>query len=261
MIYGFFEQLRTIIKDGKVWTHRLALCFDSKKSYRKKALKTYKANRHQNRTEEELEQREIMDRQINMLARDYLRNIGFRIFKQKGLESDDLMAQLAWQIRHSKSRRAVIVTGDMDLCQCIHEHVHWYDPGRGVYYNPLSFQKKKRIKPHAFATVKAIAGCASDDIKGIEGVGEKSAIDFIRGELPEHYKKYQAIQSEEGHATWKANLPLVVLPHEKTKPIKLKTPEYNPDAFFAMCEDLGMQSYLEGRKYKEWNRIFKGSLK
>ena len=260
VIFGFFEQLRTIIRDGRVWSNKVALCFDSKKSYRRKVYPSYKSKRKENRTPDEIKQRQIMEEQMDMLSSKYLKGIGFRMFRQVGLESDDLMAQLALKFRGKKNLKAIILTADGDLCQCITDNVHWYDSSRGVYYTPHSFEKKKGCKPTSYAMVKAIAGCTSDNVKGCPGVGEKSAIDFLGGRLPQHYKKYKSIVSEEGLAIMKRNIPLVKLPHVKTKPMKLKNPRYNPDAFFTMCEELGLHSYLEGARHKEWISIFKGEL-
>lgn len=259
--FAFFEQLRITIRDGRVWTNKIALCFDSKISYREMAYPPYKKKRKENKTDDEIKQREIMDRQIGLLAKKYLPKIGFRMFRQAGLEADDIMAKIALKFRGRDNLRAIILTADGDLCQCITNNVHWYDTCRDNYLTPLTFQDKKGCKPNAYAMVKAIAGCATDNVEGVKGVGEKTAIEFIDGNLPISFKRYLAIISETGNAIMKRNIPLVKLPHAKTKPIKLRKPIYNPDAFFEMCEELGMYSYLEGKRKKEWENIFAGTFK
>lgn len=261
MIFGFFEQLRNVIRDSRVWTNKVLLCFDSKKSYRSLAYPPYKRKRKENKTDDEIKQREIMDKQIGILAKKYLPKIGFRMFRQAGLEADDIMAKIALKFRGKDNVRAVIITADTDLCQCITENVYWYDIARDNYLTPLTFQDKKGCKPNAYAMVKAIAGCVTDNVEGVKGVGEKTAIEFLDGNLPINFKRYLAIISESGNAIMKRNIPLVKLPHEKTKPIKLKKPVYNVNAFFEMCEELEMYSYLEGKRKKEWENIFNGVFK
>ena len=69
--------------------------------------------------------------------------------------------------------------------------------------------------------MKAISGCSSDNITGIKGVGEKTAIKYLLGELKETTKTYKAIE-EQKEELWKKNGKLTKLPLEGTKVFEIK---------------------------------------
>lgn len=257
VIYGFFDQLLSLCRDPRVDSNKVALFFDSRKSHRKKAYPRYKQKRVEERGEEELKQIRAMYEQIRVLRTEILPEMGVAVYRQVGLESDDLIAQAAKGL-HGPSRKAVIVTADGDLYQCITEGVHWYDPLR-AYHDPLTFYAKKGIASEKWGRVKTLAGCSSDNVEGIPGVGEKTAIRYLLGALPSTYKSYKAIRSDKGRKIIKRNKRLVVLPHKKTKPVELREPKYDADAFFRAMERFGIVSYLEGRKRKTWESFFRAN--
>jgi hypothetical protein len=94
----------------------------------------------------------------------------------------------------------------------------------------------------------------------VTNVKEKTAIAYLRGTLPAHYKRYRSIVSKAGQDVIERNKKLVLLPHEKTKPVKLKEPKMSIDAFWSMCERYGLQSYLQKIKKKEWVDFFAGKF-
>jgi len=264
VLFGFFSQLRSICQDPRVDSNKIALFFDSKKSYREKAYPLYKKKRRQEQPEERIQQINSMWDQVKILRNKILPAIGVPCFLQAGLESDDLIAHAsrslimkAWQ---DKGPRGVIITADGDLYQCINPACHWYDPSRSKYFDVPTFLAAKGIHPSRWGEVKVIGGCSSDNVTGVPGVGEKTAVDFLKGQLPKKYKRYQAIVSDEGKEIRERNRDLVVLPHPKTKAFELTTPIYNSDAFFHYCERYGLVSFLnkkggwlrfwEGRKFK-----------
>ena len=255
IIFGFFEQLRTICQNPKVKSNKVCLFFDSKKSYRRKAYPPYKRKRKDERTEEEKKQIEEMYFQVRLLHEQILPDIGIHTYRQIGLESDDLIAMAAQQISR-RNGKAILITSDGDLYQCISPTVSWFDPGKDLLLTPESFLIKKGIEASRWGTVKALAGCSSDNVKGIKGIGEKTAIQFLTHTLPTNHKRYQAITSSEGVDIFNRNKKLVILPHKKTRRVKLKRPKYNPDAFFHYCERYGILSYLKGGKKREWLYLF-----
>lgn len=265
IIYGFFEQLKFICQNPHINSNKVCLFFDSKKSYRRKLYPEYKKKRKDSRTEEEKKQIELMYFQVRLLWKQILPDIGISTYRQTGLESDDIMAQAAMQVSldnaAGEGRRAIIITSDGDLYQCITQYVHWYDPGRDVYLTPRSFLRKKRIRASKWGEVKAIAGCSSDEVAGVPGVGEKSAIQFLLDELPKNYKRYQSIISPAGQAIIERNRQLVLLPHAKTKIVFLKPPAYDTDAFFHYCEKYGLLSFLKERKRRAWMRFFHDKIR
>ena len=265
IIFGFFEQFKSICQHPRINSNKVCLFFDSKKSYRRRLYPEYKRKRIDSRTDEEKKQIELMYFQVKLLREEILPNMGLHVYRQTGLESDDIMAQAAKQISCSASPnegcQAVIITSDGDLYQCITSSVHWYDPSRELYLTPASFYTKKGIESNVWGEVKAIAGCNSDGVKGVPGVGEKSAIQYLLWDLPKNYKRYQSIISPEGKSIISRNKQLVILPHQKTKPIELKEPVYDKDAFFHYCKRYGILSFLKEGKRREWSRFFRGASK
>lgn len=254
VIFGFFEQLLTICFHPKIQSNQVVLFFDSRQSYRRKAYPEYKYKRAEDRTEEEWKRIGVMKEQLNILRKEILPEIGFPCLIQTGLESDDLMAQFTLQVKTP----AVMVTPDGDLYQCITDNVHWYDPARDVYLTPEAFYAKKGCYPREWGYIKSMAGCSSDNVKGIPGVGEKTALKYIDEKLPPHYKTFEAIQSEEGMEITNQNSGLVVLPHKKTRQIDIHPPGYKVERFEHHCKKFGLKSYLSGTKQEQWMNFFNG---
>jgi len=257
IIYGFFEQLRTICQDPKVNSNRILVFFDSRKSYRRKAYPEYKSKRHEDKTDEEWKQLSIMKDQVKLLYSLILPEMGVPVYRQTGLEADDLMA---WTVRKLTKMKesGIMITSDGDMYQCITPYVHWYDPARSRHMMEQNFQLRHNIHPGQWGEVKALGGCTSDNVAGIPGVGELTAIKYLNGALPETYKSYKAIVSKEGQAIVERNRPLVVLPHKKTKKLELRDPEFNSERFFFYCERYGLVSYLKKKKRAGWISFFGG---
>jgi len=257
VLYGVFEQIYSICNNPRFLSNKIVVLADSRHSYRLRAFKKYKYKRREDRTEEEWEEIHIMRDQVKLLTDKILPSMGIQVHGQKGLESDD---HLAWasQVLTERKEEGVMITSDGDIFQSITDFVSWYDPQRDLLHNPTSFIAKKHIKPSQWGLVKAIGGCTTDSVPGLTGVGEKGAIDYINGEMPEHYKKYQTIQDSFTSGELDKWKELVVLPHKKTRPFELKLPKYNPDAFFEFCEEYDIDSYLSPKGMNKWKRFFKG---
>ena len=118
----------------------------------------------------------------------------------------------------------------------IRPNIHFYDPARETYYTPESFYEKKEWHAHKWHLVKSLAGCNSDNIEGIPGIGEITAIQYLRRELAKDSKRFMEIQSPEGSEIFLRNLDLIQLPHKKTKQFKLQSPTYNKHEFIKLCE-------------------------
>jgi len=220
---------------------------DSKKSYREKAFPEYKRRRREDRTEEELIRIKIMHEQVNLLRKDILPSIGFPVYRQTGLESDDLIAYAADQM--VLLDKAIIISSDGDLWQCISNNVEWYDPQRHKLLTNDNFEEEKGIEARYWGRVKALGGCTTDGVPGLKGIGVKRAIEIIKGDRP--------MPKDGRYSLWKE---LTILPHHKTRPFELRDPEYDEDAFFAFCEKYGIDSFLEGSKRKDWSRLFAGEF-
>lgn len=259
VLFGFFRQLRDVCSDPRITSNRVAVFVDSRKSHRKDAFPTYKEKRAQDRTDEDWARIRIMREQIRLLHKEILPAIGIPVYRQTGLESDDLLAQVSQQLTpFAETRQAVIVTADGDLYQSINPFVHWFDPQRNNYYDPETFEEKKGILPKMWGEVKCLAGCNTDNVPGIPGVGEKTAIKCLLGTLPLHHKVAKRIGSKKGYKIRLRNRGLVCLPHPKTREVKLVEPEYDMKAFWKVCKRYHFQSFLDERG--SWERFFHGKF-
>jgi 5'-3' exonuclease len=257
--FGFFQQLLSVCNDPHVRSNRVGIFFDSRHSYRRDFYPPYKSSRgREKKSPEDWSEHLVMGEQSIRLRKEILPACGFPVYQQWGLESDDLLASAAEQ--SDRGDGAVIVTADGDLYQCITTKVHWFDPQRVKYLDHLKFWALKHLDPDQWATVKAICGCDTDEVAGIDGVGEKGAIDYVLNTLPETGKKFASIASPEGQSVIARNLRLVKLPHRRTRPVELVDPEFQPERFFKWCEKLGFASYLDGGHKTQWEMFFDGNF-
>lgn len=240
VIFGFLKEI-SHLKD-MFQTDRIAFCFEGAGSYRTDIFPAYKQRRStQEKTEEEKAQYKELGIQIKKLRTDYLPKIGFKnIFSSPGLESDDVMAAIA--LEADKSNPVTLVTSDQDLLQCLSPYVSIYSPTLRETVTEESFAQKYQIRPSQWAVVKAIAGCHSDGVRGIPGIGEISALKYLRGELKEESHSYQSIRSAEGRAVVRRNRKLVQLPYPGTKTPTIADDSVTKRAWLDVCESLGMRS-------------------
>lgn len=246
VVFGFLRDIANLIQRFK--TTNIAFCFDHGKPLRCKLLPTYKANRKPE-TIEEKENRSERNKQINMLRTEYLPAIGFKnVFWQEGYEADDILAEIArpkilktdWM--PTQQPDYIIVSSDKDLYQCLAKNVNIWN--RGKLMDVHGFMNEWHIDPRHWKKVKALAGCSSDNIPGIPGVGEKTAIKFLKGELKSTTKAYQAIQAQPGLRM--KNNQLVTLPFTGCKTPELVKDEVTRETWNAFAKKFGMESLLGG---------------
>lgn len=209
VIYGVLVELQQL--RSRFNTNQLIFCFDSPKSLRENIYPEYKSSRR-NRTYTEDEETTItqLRKQIVALRTEILPDLGYiNIFQEDGYEGDDLIFQVR-EFTTKKKQEAVVVTGDSDLYQVINSRTILYNPNTKAIMNLAKFKEKYGIHPDEWALVKAIAGCSSDDIAGISGVGEVTAIKYLTGQLNKTGVTYQKIKA--GWDVIESNLSLVELP-------------------------------------------------
>lgn len=225
-------------------TSRIAFAFDGSKGLRYQHLPGYKAARRKRREIDDAAQKEAradLREQIRRLQEDYLPAMGFRnIWSCPGYEGDDIIAQAAAQT--APGSEAIIIASDQDLWQCLRPGLVWqYNPTTKQAMTYARFKAAWGIEPPVWATVKAMAGCSSDSIPGVKGVGEKTAAKFIRGELGEKTKAHAAIKSFSA-ADRKRNKLLTTLPFPGTPEPVLQEDHVTEDKWAAMADRLGMTS-------------------
>ena len=232
ILFGVLSQLKKL---QNIHNTKLAVfCFDQGFSLRRGLLPLYKANRHA--TPEDKQRRLSMSKQINLLRSKVLPALGYsNVFAQEGYEADDLIASIC-----QTQEDLIIVSSDHDLYQLLRPDVWMWNPHKEQAYNLESFRKEWGLEPSQWTDVKAIAGCTSDNIPGIKGVGDKTAAKFLRGELKRDSKAYTSIVS--GNTTWKKNLSLVRLPFAGTPELTIRRDNVTQKKWDAVLPKLGITS-------------------
>lgn len=252
VVFGFLSRVLSLGLQFK--TNDIVFCWDSKHSYRKRKYPWYKEHRRTYKDGEE-ESLRILHQQLRLLRKEILPGIGFanQLF-QKGCESDDLMAKVVM----GKLGEWVIVTADEDLWQCLASNTRVYNPSQKKMMTHRRLRDEHGISPREWAMAKAIAGCPSDSVPGVPGVGMKTAIKYLRGELPETYKTYKAIVSEKDIYT--RNRQLVFLPISKTREPDIVANHFSVEGFREMCEKYGLESFLQEAMLANWEALFSGVI-
>jgi DNA polymerase-1 len=184
-VYGFALMLLKVINELKP-TH-YAIAFDMKgPTFRHELFKEYKAQRPP--TPHEL---------IDQLGRvrQLVEAFHIPIFELEGYEADDLLGTLSQQASQ-KDIDTIIVTGDADTMQLVSPRVKvLYPKPRGSFsdtmlYDEAAVSQKYGVKPEQIADYKALVGDPSDNIPGVRGVGEKTAVKLIQqfGSLEQIYE-------------------------------------------------------------------------
>ena len=149
-----------------------AVAFDMRaKTFRHEFSESYKANRH-GMPEELAVQLEP--------AKDCLRAMGALVLSKEGFEADDILGTLA-AMGEKEDVMTYIVTGDRDSLQLITEktNVVLATNTEPLLFDTAAFVEKYGVKPSQFVDVKALMGDASDNIPGVPGIGEKTALKLI----------------------------------------------------------------------------------
>ena len=174
-VYGFALMLLKVLSELKP-TH-CAIAFDKKgPTFRHQLYDQYKANRPA--TPDEL---------VNQLGRVKQLVEAFRIpiFEVDNYEADDVLGTLSHQASQ-QGIDTVIVTGDADTMQLVSPHVKVLYPRPGKtfsdtrLYDEAAVREKYGVGPEHIADLKALVGDASDNIPGVKGIGDKTAVKLIQ---------------------------------------------------------------------------------
>jgi DNA polymerase-1 len=129
------------------------------------------------------------------------RALGLPVIEVPGTEADDVMATLARRAV-AEGMDVVLVTNDKDLQQLVSPHVSVLAPGGGgkddVWMDEAAVQAKWGVPPSGLRDVLALMGDSSDNIPGVPGVGEKTAVDLIAqfGSLDQLYARLAEVKRD-----------------------------------------------------------------
>ena len=194
-IYGFIAILQRLLDEEK--PEGLCVAFDLRApTFRHKAYEGYKATR-KGMPEELAVQMPIL--------KDVLDAMGIRRLELEGYEADDLLGTVS-RICEKRGDACVIVTGDKDSFQLITEHTRvLHVKSRMGQTETVNYTKERFEEEYGFAPVrmidlKALMGDTSDNIPGVPGVGEKTAMDLVQryGSIEAIYADVSALEIKEG---------------------------------------------------------------
>ena len=173
-IYHFINILRKFLEEHN---HDKVVVFwdgDSNSSKRKSLYPLYKANRRQDMNEYKYESY----LQQKARVKQYLEEIFVRQVEKNNNEADDL---IAYYCKIATDEKIIIFSGDKDLTQLISENITIYSPVSKQYYKNGDMITINRVDiPHYNVLVtKIFTGDKSDNIEGIEGLGEKTLLKFF----------------------------------------------------------------------------------
>lgn len=167
-VYGFTTTLMKIIREQQ--PDCLAVAFDEKgPTIRHEEFKEYKAQRPP--------MPDGMKAQIPYIHR-IVEAFGIPAVRQAGYEADDLIGTLARQAEQV-GYDVVIVTGDKDMFQLLTPHIRIYDPVKNKWSGEAECRERFGVEPARVVEVMGLMGDSTDNIPGVKGIGEKTAIKLI----------------------------------------------------------------------------------
>ena len=172
-VYGFAMMLEKILKEEKP-THMLVAWDAGKTTFRHSTYKEYKGGRQKTPPE--------LSEQFPYL-RKMLDAYNIKQYELESFEADDIIGTLSRKAAAS-GVETVVITGDKDLTQLADEAVTVFITRKGMTdieaYTPDHVMEKYGLAPEQIIDMKGLMGDASDNIPGVPGVGEKTAIKLLK---------------------------------------------------------------------------------
>lgn len=168
-VYGFTTMTVKLLK-----TYRpdyLAVALDAgRETFRNRIYQEYKSNRP--------EAPPALIPQFPYI-RKVLEAMKVTVLEREGYEADDLIATLSRQLS-ARGARVVIVSGDKDLMQLVCDGIKILDTGKDKWIGLSEVREKFGVEPDKVIEVMGLMGDSTDNIPGVRGVGEKTAIALIQ---------------------------------------------------------------------------------
>ena len=172
-VYGFASTLLSVIESFK--PDYIAASFDlAGPTFRHEEYKEYKATR--TKAPDEFYQ------QIPRV-KEFVGAFGIPIYEKSGYEADDVIGTLAKQAERNDNLETIIVTGDLDTLQLVSNKTKVYTMRRGlsdsVIYDKEKVKERYSLTPLQIIDLKGLRGDPSDNIPGVKGIGEKTAVELL----------------------------------------------------------------------------------
>ncbi|WP_444996641.1 DNA polymerase I [Aliikangiella sp. IMCC44359] len=169
-IYGVVNMLKSLYKQYQ--PQQMAVVFDAKgKTFRNDMYPEYKANRPP-----------MPDDLRNQIAplHQIVKAMGFPLISIEGVEADDVIGTIA-RLATEAGRDTVISTSDKDMAQLVNQHISLINTMSNQFLDVAGVNEKFGIPPELIIDFLALMGDKSDNIPGVAGVGEKTALGLLQG--------------------------------------------------------------------------------
>jgi len=206
-IYGFINMLNKVLKKNK--PEYLGVCFDvSRDTFRQKKFAEYKIHRPP--------MPDALSGQIPLI-KEIIAAYGITILEQAGYEADDIIATAAKKAK-TKGLATTIISSDKDILQLVDEQTLVFSPYKdeGVTYDDKKVRERFGVGPQSVVDIIALMGDDVDNIPGIPGIGEKTAVELIKkfGSLDNLLKRLDKITREKLRSAIEDNIDKIRLNQE-----------------------------------------------
>ncbi len=186
-LFGFVKMIHTSV--NSLYPEHVICCYDlPKPTFRHLAFAEYKGTRAKSDDA-------LRDQIIE--SKNFAEAMGIPIYELEGFEADDLLGTLAHKLDKEKYE-VIIFSGDMDVMQLIEDGVKVFAQRKGTdveMYGEAEVVKRYGITPKQIPDYKGLAGDNSDNIPGVSGIGEKTAVKLI-AEFDNIEALYEVVNSE-----------------------------------------------------------------
>ena len=188
-LYSFINMMNKIIKEEN--PSYILVAFDKGKTFRHNKYDDYKAGRMAMPDELKLQFPK---------AKEVLVAMGIKYFEIENYEADDIIGTLAKRVDEEDEFNATIVSSDKDLLQLISDEVDvkLLKQTGHILMNKEEFRNTYQVDPIRMVDLKALMGDSSDNIPGVKGIGEKTAINLVSkyGSLDGIYENIDSISGK-----------------------------------------------------------------
>ncbi|QPA30338.1 DNA polymerase I [Thermaerobacillus caldiproteolyticus] len=248
-IYGFTMMLMKILEEEQP-THMLVAFDAGKTTFRHKTFEEYKGGRQKTPPE--------LSEQLPLL-RELLDAYQIRSYELENYEADDIIGTLCTQAE-KEGFEVKVISGDRDLTQLASEHVTVDITRKGITdvesYTPCLIEEKYGLTPKQIIDLKGLMGDTSDNIPGVPGVGEKTALKLLKefGTVEHLLESLEQVSGKKLKENLAEHRDLALMSKElatilRDAPLEITIEDteyhgYNLDKVIALFKELGFNSLL-----------------
>lgn len=249
-VYGFTTMLLRILEEEKP-THMLVAFDAGKTTFRHETYKEYKGGRQKTPPE--------LSEQFPLL-KEVLDAFQIPHYQLEQYEADDIIGTMTEAAEKQSDWKTTVISGDKDLLQLASDNVTVNLTKKGISevekYTPAYLKEKMEITPEQILDLKALMGDSSDNIPGVPGVGEKTAIKLLKqfGTVEELYEQVDEVSGKKlkeklTNYRDEAFMSKELVTINRTSPVRIKLEDlgyagYPSHKVSSIFKDLGFQSLI-----------------